>query len=133
MRHPPIEKSYEETQMQNTENESDARTSNIPEEPKSNTEQPMTCVFNRGHKNISLKKFRQHLRICKERPGEGETIDAGTRRRRKSEKRERDYQGEREKLPPWRSIHKLKTRGARSDGSMLLRLTTPATTSQTRA
>jgi hypothetical protein len=50
---PHLEKSYEETQMQNTENESDARTSNIPEEPKSNTEQPITCIFNRGHvKNL---------------------------------------------------------------------------------
>jgi hypothetical protein len=53
--------------MQNTGNESDARTSNIPEEPKSNTEHPMMCIFNRGHTNISLRKFRQHLRICKER------------------------------------------------------------------
>jgi hypothetical protein len=59
--------SYEETQMQNTENEPDERTSNIPEEPKSNTEQPITCIFNRGHTNISRKKIRQHLRKCKER------------------------------------------------------------------
>ena len=64
---PHPEMSYEETHMQNTEHEPDERSSNIPQEPKSNTEQPITCIFNRGHTNISRKRWRQHLRICKER------------------------------------------------------------------
>ena len=64
--------------------------------------------------------------------GKSDTIDASSRR--KSEKHERDYQSEseREKLPPWRSIQKLKTRGVRPHGSMLYAITTPVTTSQTR-
>ena len=50
-----------------------------------------------------------------------DTVDAETRRQKKSGRRERDYQGERGKLPPRRNIHKLITRGIRSDGSLLLR------------
>ena len=63
---PHLEISYEETQTQNTEHEPDERNSNIPEEPKSNTEQSITCFFNMGHTNISPKKWRQHLRKCRE-------------------------------------------------------------------
>ena len=53
--------------MRNTGNVFNAPTSNNPEEPSSNTEQPMACIFNRAHTNISLKRFREHLRGCKER------------------------------------------------------------------
>jgi hypothetical protein len=53
--------------MRNTGNVFNAPTSNNPEEPSCNTEQPMTCLFNRAHTNISLTRFREHLRGCKER------------------------------------------------------------------
>jgi hypothetical protein len=64
---PQLEQSYEETHMRSTGNVFDAPTSNNPEEPSSNTGQSLACLFNNTHINISPKRFRQHLRICKER------------------------------------------------------------------
>ena len=86
---PHLEKSYEETLMQNTRNEPEARSHNIPEEPKSNTEQPMTCIFERNHKDISLDKYGRHLKKCKARvimkqsmlkPDDERKVGAKTRR-----------------------------------------------------
>lgn len=64
---PHLEKSYEETLMQNTRNEPETRPHTFPEEPKSNTEHPMTCIFESNHENISLDKYGRHLKKCKAR------------------------------------------------------------------
>jgi len=62
---PYLEKSYEETLMQNTGNESWPLT--FPDEPESNTinraSDPMTCIYG-NHDNIKLDNFGKHLKKC---------------------------------------------------------------------
>jgi hypothetical protein len=50
---PHLEQPYEETHMRNTGNVFNAPPSYNPKEPSSNTEQPMTCLFNRAHTPVT--------------------------------------------------------------------------------
>jgi hypothetical protein len=53
--------------MQNTRNEPETWPHTFPEEPRSNTEYPMACIYDSNHKNISLDKFGGHLKKCEAR------------------------------------------------------------------